>query len=175
MKRVDHLLNLSGEFEPFVPSVHLCSLTESMAVLAGLDSVTRQGAVPATQAMAQAEAIKAAAAAAQLVAATLPVPAPTAAAPAPAARSAPVYSSRRKEYLPALQDPQLIAALLAGGPRNQGASHHLQKPAARTTALAATASTSREVKAQPKPRPLGSSGFRSFTVPILSTPKEDET
>ena len=159
MKNMDSLLHLSGQFEPFVPSVHLCSLTESMSVLVGLDSMTRQAALPAVPVVTVVLATPAAAA-------TLPVEAPARTAPPqPTLQS---FTSRRKDYLPALQDPALIQALLQRAPRSQ------QPPTQRAAPGKMSPSTSPpRVHAAPKRRPLGSSSWQSYTVPILSTRSED--
>jgi hypothetical protein len=161
MKELDRLLSLSGQFEPFVPSVHLCSITESLSVMAGLDSLTRLSAA----ASAQPQPPPAAVAPVQVVppAPARAAPAPSAVAKAPAPPSPSVrFTSSRKDYLPALQDPALVQALLSRASRPTTTSSP-SRPARQ-----ATPSNPQNVAAQPKPRPFLSSQ-RSHTMPILSS------
>jgi hypothetical protein len=171
MNDIDRLLDLSGQFEPFIPSIHLCTLTDSLSVMAGLDTLTRQAAAEVLPAPA------APAAPAPKVLEQQRKPAPP--APQPAERALPPQptpriSTSRKDYLPALQDPRLVQALLARAARTSSLATQTGAPtnASRAAARPAPPAAPEQVQAQPKPRPFRTSSRFAHTMPILSTNKE---
>ncbi len=141
------------EFEPFT-SASGPSVMESLALLAGLEAVTRASTLAHAQSLQS------------------KIPPPI----APQAPNHPTrYTSQRREYLPALEDPAVIHALLDRARSRIRPSARTTKPLPQSSALAPPMSTPVITSVQPKPRRLSAhQTLGSYGAPILTSSRGDK-